>query len=78
MCKYCKIREDDDNCGVYFLNSKPIESPIYPTYIELIMVHNNEKGFYLSAYINGFEGSIEARKRIKYCPMCGRKLNHPK
>lgn len=74
MCRYCKIKEDDENTGILTLSSKTLNNPIYPTFIQLIMGVNDKDGFFLSSFIDGYEHGIEAKKKIKYCPMCGRKL----
>ena len=74
MCKYCKIREDDENDGVITIKEKGIKSDIYPTSVSLLMIANDKDGFCLSAEVCGYEHSILASKKIKYCPFCGRKL----
>ncbi len=74
MCKYCDCRDCDKNGESLRLNEKTIKTPLFEIDLCLDLDKYSDGEMFICAYLSGECDMISVKKKIKYCPFCGRKL----
>lgn len=74
MCAYCKNEESDlspkEDLGVFQLKFLDVDFrlSLFIDNDDMILTHDGVNGDF-------YDGKLLLKEKIKYCPMCGRKLD---
>lgn len=73
MCKYCvNHKKYDDDVEEKYIISKAVRTFFGSIYFDQYIGQGNELKFVFTA---DSEAKVVLKKKINYCPMCGKNLN---